>query len=74
MYANLNEQQVAFYRVLLNIHCSGVLKVLFFVTWLVPHETAANSANVLWMPYHHAPVYNFTSFKAIYVGCMSVSL
>ena len=36
----------------LNIHRSGVLTVL---AWLVPHETAAISAQVLFTPYNHAP-------------------
>ena len=37
---------------LLNIHRSGVLTAL---AWLVPHETAAVSAQVLCTPYNHAP-------------------
>ena len=36
----------------LNIHQSGVLTVL---AWLMPHETAAVSAQVLCTPYNHAP-------------------
>ena len=36
----------------LNIHRSGVLTAL---AWLVPHETAAVSAQVLCTPYNHAP-------------------
>ena len=35
-----------------NIHRSGVLTAL---AWLVPHETAAVSAQVLCTPYNHAP-------------------
>ena len=35
-----------------NIHQSGGLIVL---AWLVPHETAAVSVQVLWTPYNHAP-------------------
>ena len=38
----------------LNIHRSGVLTAL---AWLVPHETAAGSAQVLCTPYNHAPCY-----------------
>ena len=34
------------------IHRSGVLTAL---AWLVPHETAATSAQVLCTPYNHAP-------------------
>ena len=36
----------------LNIHGSGVLTAL---AWLVPHETAAVSAQILCTPYNHAP-------------------
>ena len=35
-----------------------------FVTWLVPHETAAASAHVLCTSYNHAPVYSVASFEA----------
>ena len=41
-----------FYCVFLNIHRSGVLTAL---AWLVPHETAAVLAQVLYTPYNHAP-------------------
>ena len=34
------------------------------VTWLVPRQTAAVSAQVLCTPYNHSPVYSVTSFKA----------
>ena len=43
---------MAFYSTFLSIHRSGVLTAL---TWLVPHETAAVSAQVLCTPYNHAP-------------------
>ena len=36
----------------LTIHRSGVLTAL---AWLVPHETAAVSAQILCTPYNHAP-------------------
>ena len=36
----------------LNVHQSGVLTAL---AWLVPHETAAISVQVLCTPYNHAP-------------------
>ena len=36
----------------MNIHRSDVLTAL---AWLVPHETAAISAQVLCTPYNHAP-------------------
>ena len=41
---------LAFYSVFLNIHQSGVLTAL---AWLVPHETAAVSVQVLCTPYKH---------------------
>ena len=34
------------------------------VAWLVPHETAAVSVQVLCTTYNQAPVYSVTSFKA----------
>ena len=43
---------MAFYSTFLSIHRSGVLTAL---AWLVPHETAAVSAQVLCTPYNHAP-------------------
>ena len=55
---------------LLNIHRSGVLTAL---AWLVPHETAAVSAQILCTPYNHAPC---TSCKATYVtvyACLAVT-
>ena len=42
----------AFYSAFLNIHRSGVLTAM---AWLVPHETAAVSAQVLCTQYNHAP-------------------
>ena len=41
------------------------------VTWLVPRETAAVSAHVLWPPYNHAPCH-VTSCKTTYMRCMHV--
>ena len=46
---------ITFYSAFLNIHQSGVLTAL---AWLVPHESAAVSAQVLCTPYNHAP-YHF---------------
>ena len=43
---------IAFYSAILTIHRSGVITAL---AWLVPHETAAISAQVLCTPYNHAP-------------------
>ena len=50
LHVILHEWQ-AFYSAFLNIHRSGVLTAL---AWLVPHETAAVSAQVLCTPYNHA--------------------
>ena len=47
----LNEW-LALYSAFLNIHWSGVLPA---PAWLVSHETAALSAQVLRTPYNHAP-------------------
>ena len=44
----------------LNIHRSGVLTAL---VWLVPHETAAVSAQVLCTPYNHAPCHFMQSHR-----------
>ena len=46
---------LACYSTFLNIHRSGVLTAL---AWLVPHETAAVSAQVLCTPYNHGPKQN----------------
>ena len=54
----------------LNIHRSGVLTVL---AWLVPHETAAVSAQVLCTPYNHAPCHFMKShIRKMYV-CLPVT-
>ena len=42
------------------------------VIWLVPHETAAVSAQVVCTPHNHARVYSVTLFEATCVGCMRV--
>ena len=50
----------------LNIHRSGVLTAL---AWLVPHETAAISAQVLCTPYNHAPCHFMQShIRKVYAG------
>ena len=50
----------------LNIHRSGVLTAL---AWLVPHETAAISAQVLCTPYNHAPCHFMQShIRKVYVS------
>ena len=42
-------ERLAFYSAFLNIRWSAVIK------WLVPHETAAVSVQVLCTPYNHVP-------------------
>ena len=60
----------AFYRASLNIHQSGVLTVL---AWLVPHETAAISAQVLCTPYNHAPCHFMQSHIRKVYACLAVT-
>ena len=43
------------------------------VTWLVPRETDAVSAQVLSTPYNHAPVYSVSLFEAINVRCVCLA-
>ena len=54
----------------LNIHRSGVLTAL---AWLVPHETAAVSAQVLCTPYNHAPCYFMQSHIRKVYACLAVT-
>ena len=54
----------------LDIHRSGVLTVL---TWLVPHETAAVSAQVLCTPYNHAPCHFMQSHIRKVYACLAVT-
>ena len=61
---------LAFYSTFLNIHQSGVLIAL---AWLVPHETAAISAQILCTPYNHAPCHFMQShIRKVYV-CIAVT-
>ena len=53
-----------------NIHRSGVLTAL---AWLVPHETAAVSAQVLCTPYNHAPCHFMQSHKRKVYACLAVT-
>ena len=57
-------------RVFLSIHRSGVLTVL---TWLVPNETAAVSAQVLCTPYNHAPCHFMQSHIHKVYECLAVT-
>ena len=54
----------------LNIHLSGVLTAL---AWLVPHESAAISAQVLCTPYNHAPCHFMQSHIRKVYACLSVT-
>ena len=54
----------------LNIHRSGVLTAL---AWLVPHETAAVSAQVLCTPYNHAPCHLMQSHIRKVYACLAVT-
>ena len=54
----------------LNIHRSGVLTVL---AWLMPHETAAVSAQVLCTPYNHAPCHFMQSHIRKVYACLAVT-
>ena len=54
----------------LNIHRSGVLTEL---AWLVLHETAAVSAQVLCTPYNHAPCHFMQSHIRKVYACLAVT-
>ena len=54
----------------LNIHRSGVLTAL---AWLVPHEIAAVSAQVLCTPYNHAPCHFMQSHIHKVYACLAVT-
>ena len=56
--------------VFLNIHRSGVLTAL---AWLVPHETAAISVQVLCRPYNHAPCHFMQSHIRKVYACLAVT-
>ena len=59
-----------FFFFLVNIHRSGVLTAL---AWLVPHETAAISAQVLCTPYNHAPCHFMQSHIRKVYACLAVT-
>ena len=54
----------------LNIHWSGVLTTL---SWLVPHETAAVSAQVLCTPYNHVQCHFMQSHIRKVYACLAVT-
>ena len=57
-------------RIVVNIHRSGVFTAL---AWLVPHETAAVSAQVLCTPYNHAPCHFMQSYIRKVYACLAVT-
>ena len=59
-----------FFFFFLNIHRSGVLTAL---AWLVPHETAAVSAQVLCTPYNHVPCHFTQSHISKVYVCLAVT-
>ena len=59
-----------FYSTFLNIHRSGVLTSL---AWLVPHETAAISAQFLCTPYNHAPCHFTQSHIRKVYACLAAT-
>ena len=59
-----------FFFSFLNIHRSGVLTAL---AWLVPHETAAVSAQVLCTPYNHVPCHFMQSHIRKMYACLAVT-
>ena len=61
---------LAFYSAFLNIHRSGVLTAL---AWLMPHETAAVSTQVLWTPYIHAPCHFMQNHIRKVYACLPVT-
>ena len=60
----------SFIALFLNIHRSGVLTAL---AWLVPHETAAVSAQVLCTPYNHAPCHFMQRHIRKVYACLAVT-
>jgi len=54
----------------MNIYWSGVLTAL---AWLVPHETAAVSEQVLCTPYNHAPCHYMQSHIRKVYACLAVT-
>ena len=59
-----------FLNIFFNINRSGVLTAL---AWLVPHETAAVSAQVLCTPYNHAPCHFMQSHIRKVYACLAVT-
>ena len=61
---------IGFLARFLNIHRSGVLTAL---AWLMPHETAAVSAQVMCTPYNHAPCHFVQSHIHKVYACLAVT-
>ena len=62
-----SEQVTCFIAHIFNIHWNGVLTALFVGAWLVPHEAAAISAQVLCPPFILAPIRLWTVLRASWV-------
>ena len=68
----LHEWQAFFIARFLNIHRSGVLTAL---AWLVPHETADISAQVMCTPYNHASCHFMQShIRKVYASLAQCNL
>ena len=61
---------IAFYSAFLIIRRSGIRRVL---AWLVPHETAAVSGQVLCTPYNHASCHFMQSHICKVYACLAVT-
>ena len=64
---------IAFYSMFFNIHQSGVLALVAVLVWLVPHETAAVSAQGLCTPCNHAPCHFMHSHIHKVHACLAVT-
>ena len=63
-------ERLAFYSAFRNSHQSGVLTAL---AWLVPHETAAISVQVLCAPHNYAPCHFMQSHICKVYACVAVT-
>ena len=70
MWFYMSDQLCSTFYFIFYIHQSGVLTAL---AWLVPHETAAISAQVLCTPYNHAPCHFMQSHIRKVYACLAVT-
>ena len=70
MWLYMSDQLYSAFLLLLNIHRNGVFTAL---AWLVPHETAAVSAQVLRTSYNHAPCHFMQSHISKVKTCLAVT-